>query len=142
MAANLNIESIAIGEEGMTLRMDANASDMQVLDHRLIDRILTDKQIHVKYLHSRLGEMWNPGKGLVVIPVDQNKFLFQLAHPLDVEQVLNKGPWMYDNASMAIQKISPGTVPKTAVMNDLDLLVQFHEQTRSLRVISLVSWNC
>jgi len=121
MAANLNIESLTIGEKGMTLRVDANASDMQVLDRCLIGRILTDTHIRVKYLHSRLGEMWNPGKGLVVIPVDQNKFLFQLAHPLDVEHVLNKGSWMYDNASMAIQKISSGTIPKTAVVNTLNL---------------------
>jgi len=74
----------------MTLKMDASPTNVQILEHCLIGQILIDKQIKDKYLHSRLGAMWKPGKGLVVIPVDDNKFQFQFAHPLDVENVLKK----------------------------------------------------
>jgi hypothetical protein len=126
MASNLNIEGLTIGEEGMTLKMDAGASNVQILEHCLIGRFMTDKQIKAKYLQSRLGTMWTPGKGLAVIPVEDNKFLFQFAHPLDVENVLKKGPWLYDNANIVVQKISPGEVPKQVIVNKLDMCVQIH----------------
>lgn len=73
-----------------------------------------------------MEQLWRPGRGLAVIPVVQNRFLFQFGHKADADRVINKGPWSYDNANIIIQRISPGEVAKEVMLDKLEIWVQVH----------------
>lgn len=122
------MEGLIIDEEGLTVDLESDNPAVQVLENCLISRILTDKYIRAKYLEERISRFWKTGKGLAVIPVESNtnRFLLQFGHKADVERVLRDGPWLYDNASMIIQKITPGEVAKEVPLDKLELWVQVH----------------
>jgi hypothetical protein len=122
----LNLEGLTLDEGGMTLNLEADVDAISILDHCLIGRILTDKPIRLQFLKDRLAFLWQPVKGVKVIPLDQAKFLFQFYHKLDVESVLNGGPWSYENFMIILQKIAPGTVPKEVILDKMDMWVQVH----------------
>ncbi|MCH88761.1 hypothetical protein A2U01_0009653, partial [Trifolium medium] len=123
---DLNMEGLTLEEEGMTLNLEVDADAIKILDHCLIGRIMTDKQIRFQVLQERLAYLWQPVKGVAIIPLDQGKFLFQFHHKLDVENVLEKGPWSYDNCMIILQRIAPGTVPKDVALDKMEIWIQVH----------------
>jgi hypothetical protein len=78
----LNLKGLTHHEGGMTRNVDADMTAISILDHCLIDWILTNKQIQFKYLQERLSHLWLPEKGVAIIPVDQGKYLFQFYHKI------------------------------------------------------------
>jgi len=73
-----------------------------------------------------MKKRWRPGRGLDVIHVEQNKFLFQFGHKADADKVIAEGPGTYDNANLVIQKISPGEVAKDVLLNNMEIWIQVH----------------
>lgn len=88
----LNLEGLALDEGCMTLNLNADMATISIIDHCLIGRILTDKRIRFKHLQERSNHLWQPGKGVEIIPVDQEQYLFQFYHKIDAEKVLNGDP--------------------------------------------------
>jgi hypothetical protein len=122
----LNFEGLTLDEGGMTLNLAADADAIKILDHCLIGRILTDKNIRFQFLKEHISHLWQPVKGVTIIPLEQGKFLFQLFHKLDVENILNGGPWLYDSSMIVLQKIPSGTVPKEVALDKMDIWIQVH----------------
>jgi hypothetical protein len=126
MAAELNLEGLTLSDEGLTLDIDPAATDVQIMEHCLIGRLLSDKQIKIAYFRERMGYIWRPVKKVSIIQADDDRFLFQFRHRLDATKVLDEGPWLYDNYNLVVERIAPGTVSATVNLNFLDIWVQVH----------------
>lgn len=100
---------------------------ISIIDHCLIGRILTDKRIRFKHLQERSNHLWQPGKGVEIIPVDQEQYLFQFYHKIDAEKVLNGEPWFFENFNIVLQKIAPGAVLKAVALDKWDIWAQVHD---------------
>jgi hypothetical protein len=124
--SNISLEGLSLTDEGLTLNLDADPTTIQILDHCLIGRVLTDKQIRLSYFKERMGNVWKPGKKVTILPTDAGRYLFQFNHRLDAAKVLDEGPWLFDNYNIVIERIAPGVVPATFQLNHLDLWVQVH----------------
>jgi 14-3-3 protein epsilon len=123
---NISLDGLSLSEEGLTLNLDADPSTIQILDHCLVGRILTDKQIRFAYFKERLSHFWKPGKKVSILQADNGRFLFQFNHRLDAAKVLDDGPWLFDNYNMVIERIAPSVVPASIDLNHLDLWLQVH----------------
>ncbi|MCH89220.1 hypothetical protein A2U01_0010114, partial [Trifolium medium] len=123
---DLNMEGLTLEEEGMTLNLEADADAIKILDHCLIGRVLIDKQIRFQALQDLLAYLWQPVKEVAIKPLDQGKYLFQFHHKLDVENVLDKGSWSYDNGMIILQRIAPGMVPKDVALDKMEIWIQVH----------------
>jgi hypothetical protein len=109
------------------LNLSTDPSTIQILDHCLIGRVLTDKQIRFAYFKERLGHVWKPRKKVSILQADNGRFLFQFNHRLDAAKVMDEGPWLFDNYNMVIERISPSVVPASVDLNHIDLWLQVHQ---------------
>lgn len=105
---NLNIEGLTLEEGGMTFNLENNDVAVTILDHCLIGRVLTDKEIRFAYLSERLGKLWQSVKGVTILPAAEGRFLFQFNHKLDAANVLKDGTWLYNNCNLVVDKITLG----------------------------------
>jgi hypothetical protein len=58
----ISLDGLSLSDEGLTLNLDTDPSSFQILEHCLIGRVLTDKQIRFSYFKERLSHVWKPGK--------------------------------------------------------------------------------
>jgi hypothetical protein len=124
--SNISLEGLSLSDEGLTVNLGADPSTVQILEHCLIGRVLTDKHIRFAYFKERLGHFWKPGKKVSILQADNGRFLFQFNHRLDAAKVLDEGPWLFDSYNMVIERIAPGTVPASVALNSLDIWLQVH----------------
>lgn len=65
---DINHDGLTLEDEGMTLNLDAFVQNMIILDHCLIGRVLSDKEVRLAYLKDWLRTTWRPMKGFNIIP--------------------------------------------------------------------------
>lgn len=106
--AVLNIED----EENGDFMFDGDV-DEQVNRYELclVGRFLTEKNINVRAMTSKMADIWNPMMGINIKEIDPGIFLFQFYHREDLLWVINGGPWSFDNAMLVLNKIPPGEEP-------------------------------
>jgi 14-3-3 protein epsilon len=123
---NLSLDGLSLTDEGLTLNLASDPSSVQILEHCLIGRVLTDKQIRFSYFKERLSHFWKPGKKVTILQSDEGRYLFQFNHRLDAAKVLDEGPWLFDNFNLVIERIAPGVVPASVELNHLDVWLQVY----------------
>ncbi|KAK2397818.1 hypothetical protein QL285_059356 [Trifolium repens] len=124
---NLSLDGLSLSDEGLTLNLGADSDNIQILEHCLIGRVLTDKQIRFAYFKERLGHFWKPGKKVSISQTDNGRYLFQFNHRLDATKVVDEGPWLFDNFNLVIERIAPGVVPASIQLDHIDIWVQVHQ---------------
>jgi 14-3-3 protein epsilon len=124
--SNLSLDGLSLSDEGLTLNLESDPSSIQILEHCLIGRVLTDKQIRFSYFKERLSNLWKPGKKVSILQGEEGRYLFQFNHRIDAAKVLDEGPWLFDNFNMVIERIAPGIVPATVELNHIDVWLQVY----------------
>jgi 14-3-3 protein epsilon len=125
-ATNLTLDGLSLSDEGLTLNLESDSTNVQILEHCLIGRILTDKQIRFAYLKERLSHFWKPGKKVSILQSEGGRYLFQFNHRLDAAKVLDEGPWLFDSYNIIVERIAPGVVPASVELNHLDIWLQVY----------------
>jgi hypothetical protein len=54
---NLSLDGLSLSDEGLTLNLGSDPTTIQILDHCLIGRVLTDKQVRFAYFKERLSHV-------------------------------------------------------------------------------------
>ncbi|XP_060965260.1 uncharacterized protein At4g02000-like [Cannabis sativa] len=75
-----------------------------------------------------MADLWKPGKGMYVNIIEQNRFLFQFFHEIDIQRVLTVSPWTYDRKQLILERLQRGDNPRTIALNKLDIWVQIHDR--------------
>ncbi|KAF4387245.1 hypothetical protein F8388_008879 [Cannabis sativa] len=83
----------AIFEDEDEAEVDPEFDDRLCLVGKLLTRKVTDYQ--------------KPGKGMYVKILEQNRFLFQFYHEIDIQRVINGSPWTYDRKQLIIERLKP-----------------------------------
>lgn len=75
-------------EQGGLCYADAN-DELSEIDTRwwLVGQFLTDSYIDFQAMHHKMTSLWRPGRGLYVKQLDNNRFLFQFYHEMDIRRV-------------------------------------------------------
>jgi hypothetical protein len=75
----------------------------------------------------RMADLWKPVKGVTIKEVPTGKFLFHFAHPLDMEAVLNGGPWSFDNNTLILEQVQLGMQIEHIPLHFVHMWVQVHD---------------
>ena len=111
MAENMNIDqhmaSLNIDEEeNESFTFDEGfEEDVNRFDLCLVGRILTEKNINTRAMKSKLADVWRPAMGISIKDIAPGVFLFQFFRKEDLQWVLKGGPWLFDNAMVALATV-------------------------------------
>ncbi|PNX70160.1 hypothetical protein L195_g057150, partial [Trifolium pratense] len=129
--AHPNLDGLSLHEEeeeeGFSFDFEEEEEEQVDLRWCLVGRFLCEKTIHANSMMVRMADLWKPGKGVTIKAVPSGKFLFQFAHPLDMEAVLNGGPWTFDNNTLLLEQVQIGMQIEHIPLFHINLWVQIHD---------------
>lgn len=121
-----NLSLIEGGMGGLVLS-DENEGDSAIkMEMCLVGWFLSDKPIRTHIMKERLAAIWGPGKGVTIQETEPGLFLFQFYHKLDLTQILNGGPWSFDNYMLVLARLCTSDVPAEIPLNHLCCWIQVH----------------
>jgi 14-3-3 protein epsilon len=125
--SNVNLEDLSLQEEEGFV-FDLEEGEEEVVDFRwcLVGRFLGDRSIHVNSMKATMADIWRPVKGVKIKEATTGLFLFQFAHELDMEAVLQGGPWSFNNQMLIIERVQLGVQIDNIPLNHVDFWVQVH----------------
>lgn len=92
----------------------------------LVGRFLTDSPIDSQAMQHKMASLWRPGRGLYVKQLENNRFLFQFYHEMDIRRVIEGSPWTFGRFHLVMERLKPGENPRMIAINKIDLWVQLH----------------
>jgi 14-3-3 protein epsilon len=125
--SNVNFENLSLqDEEGFVF--DLEEGEEEVVDFRwcLVGRLLGDRSIHVNSMKVTMADVWRPVKGVKIKEATAGLFLFQFAHALDMEAVLQGGPWAFNNQMLIVERVQLGVQIENIPLNHVDFWIQVH----------------
>jgi 14-3-3 protein epsilon len=128
--AQPNLEGLSLHdeeEEGFCFDFEEEEED-DIVDLRwcLIGRFLCERTIHFNSMKVRMADLWKPVKGVTIKETKAGTFLFHFAHPLDMEAVINGGPWTFDNNMLLLERVQLGRQIEQIPLFHTTLWVQVH----------------
>ncbi|KAF4373130.1 hypothetical protein F8388_019312 [Cannabis sativa] len=99
----------------------------------LVGRFLNVRVIDVQAMQHMMAFLWKPVKGLYVKELEQNRFLFQFYHELDIKRVIGGSPWTFERKQLIFERLKVGDNLRTITLNRLDLWVQIHDLQHGFR---------
>ncbi|XP_062094288.1 uncharacterized protein LOC133800347 [Humulus lupulus] len=99
------------------------------LDDRfcLVGKFLTTRSIDFDAMQHMIASLWQPGRGMFAKELDSNRYLFQFYHELDIQRVIDRSPWMFNNSLLVMARLKQGEDPKLVPLNRIDIWVQLHD---------------
>jgi hypothetical protein len=127
--AHPNLDGLSLHdeeEEGFCFDFDDEEDEQVDLRWCLVGRFLCERAIHFNSMKVRMADLWKPVKGVTIKEATTGKFLFHFAHPLDMEAVLNGGPWSFDNNTLVLEQVQLGMQVDQIPLFHVNLWVQIH----------------
>jgi hypothetical protein len=131
MAANnstLDIENLTLDDEDEELEIEVGDERQQIekQSFNLVGRFLTNKPIRVKMLMEKMGDIWQPGRGMDIEEPYPGLFVFKFFHPLDVQHILKQGPWAFDGHTLVLNTLSDDEDPREVSLFKVPFWIQVH----------------
>ncbi|XP_060965472.1 uncharacterized protein LOC133034398 [Cannabis sativa] len=124
-----DVFSFQIEEEDLSELTVGHEGEEEGIDDRwcLVGRFLSHRVIDFDKMQNILASLWQPGMGMFVKKLEENRFLFQFYHEVDIQRVINGSPWTFDRMQLIIQRLPVGGDPNLIQLNHLDIWVQIHD---------------
>lgn len=93
----------------------------------LVGRLMTEKPIKFNVLKDTIAAIWRPGKGLNIKEANPNLFLFQFFHEVDINRVMEDGPWAFEQSLLVLRRLKPSESPFEVPLTQTEFWVQAHK---------------
>ncbi|XP_074364138.1 uncharacterized protein LOC141704875 [Apium graveolens] len=93
----------------------------------LVGRFLTEKNINVKAMKTKMANVWKPAMGINIKEIKFSLFLFQVYHKDDLTWVQKGGPWSFDGAILVLSGIALGEDPSKIPLTTVNFRIQIHD---------------
>lgn len=74
-----------------------------------------------------MATVWRPRMGVAAKDLSNNTYLFQFFHELDLQRVLNDGPWSFEQSLLVLAKAQPDIPPTATPLETADFWIQIHD---------------
>jgi hypothetical protein len=128
--AHPNLEDLSLHdeeEEGFCFDFEEEEDEQVDLRWCLLGRLLCERAIHFNSMKVRMADLWKAMKGVTIKEATGGKLLFHFAHPIDMEAVLNGGPWTFDNNMLILEQVKLGMQIEQISLFHVNMWVQVHD---------------
>lgn len=124
--ANLSIHDE--DEEGLILEetnVKISTTDVSLC---LVGSFLMPRKVNFQAMQDTLASIWRPVKGVFMEETNlPNLFMFKFFHELDVQRVLDDGPWTFNNQAFMVKRLEVGERLSDINLNELYMWVQVYD---------------
>ena len=110
-------EDIQISDEGRSEEIDSSVLSF-------IGKFLTCKPYNHKAAKNTLRKAWGLDKELQISEVDSNLFQFKFQSDYELERILRRGPWTFDNQLLMLTRWRTGMSANNVILEHASLWVQ------------------
>lgn len=94
----------------------------------LVGSFLTDRKVNFAAMRGTLSSIWKPVKGVFMEETNvPNMFLFKFFHELDMQRVLDDGPWTFNSQALVVKKLEVGEQLSDVKLVDLFMWLQIYD---------------
>ncbi|XP_074356269.1 uncharacterized protein LOC141695969 [Apium graveolens] len=93
----------------------------------LIGRFLTDRNINFQAMQNVLASLWRPKEGVEIRDIGGQRFSFVFYHKLDLQKVIEGGPWTFEQSLLLHQSLKANEDPQRVQLNTMDIWVQIYD---------------
>lgn len=93
----------------------------------LIGRFLTEKNVNFNAMQNVLASIWRPKEGMEIHDIGDMRYSFVFYHPMDVQKVIEGGPWAFEQGMLVYKQIAGDEDPKEIALNEVDIWVQIYD---------------
>lgn len=93
----------------------------------LVGKFIAEGPLDFPTMQQTLAALWKPGKGVYIKELEENLFIFQFYHEIDIKRVIDGSPWSFNRKALIIARMQEGENPHCVLLNTIDLWVQVHD---------------
>ncbi|XP_074351624.1 uncharacterized protein At4g02000-like [Apium graveolens] len=79
-----------------------------------------------------LASLWRPKEGMEVHDIGGHRYSFVFYHPLDLQKVLDGGPWTFEQNMLIYHKLQENEDPHLVKLKSMDIWVQIYDLPQGL----------
>jgi 14-3-3 protein epsilon len=124
-----DVENLSLNDdddEALEIAFDDEETPIQKQSFNLVGRFLTNRPIRTSIMMSKMGDIWQPGKGMDIEEAQPGLFIFRFFHQLDVQHVLKQGPWSFDNHNLVLNVLPDDVEPQDVPLMKVPFWIQLH----------------
>lgn len=92
----------------------------------LVGKFLTDKNINFLAMQNMMAALWRPREGVEIHDLGNNRFSFVFYHSLDVQKVVDGGPWSFEQSPLICHRLGNEENASNVQLNRMDIWVQVY----------------
>lgn len=96
----------------------------------LIGKFLTEKSINFNAMQNVMATLWRPKEGMEVHDLVGFRYSFVLYHKMDVQKVIEGGPWSFEQAMLVLHELTPTEDSSMVELQNADIWVQIYDIPR------------
>lgn len=104
----------------------------------LIGRFLTEKNINFQAMQNVLASIWRPKEGMEVHDLGGQRYSFVFYHVLDLQKVIEGGPWTFEQNLLLHHKLEEGEDAHLVKLNRMEIWVQIYDLPMGMLSIKLL----
>ena len=114
-------------EEEEELAIVGRQTTPKGLELSLVGRFLTDKTINFPAMKHNMAKVWRLGMGIAITEAKHGLFLFKFFHQVDLQRVLDIGPWSFDGHLLFLHHLQPGEDPTSVPLHHTPFWVHVYD---------------
>lgn len=98
--------------------------------YMLVGKFLTEKNINYNAMQNVMAGLWRPKEGMEVYEMGGARFSFVFFHKMDLQKVIDGGPWSFEQAMLVYNQVGEGEDPVTVKLQEVEMWVQIYDIPR------------
>lgn len=119
--------SLSDEEEELEILIENIPNNTADTSASLVGKFLTDKPIRGHMMTAKMAEFWHPGRGVNIKEIEPNLFTFKFFHFRDMQTILKKGPWYFDNNLLILNTLPDNTPAQSVPLLSVSFWVRIHD---------------
>lgn len=112
-------------DEGAVVVGDAEVTQAKK-QYILIGQFLTEKNINFNAMKNVLASLWSR-EGMEIHDIGGSRYPFVFYHKLDLQKVLEGGPWTFEQSLLLYCQLKEGEDPYLVRLNHMNIWVQVYD---------------
>lgn len=115
-------------EEGIIVSKEEVVASKKT--YMLVGRFLTEKNINYNAMQNVMAGLWRPKEGMEVYDMGDLRYSFVFFHALDIQKVIEGGPWSFEQAMLVYHQVQDGEDPTAVPLQHVEMWVQIYDIPR------------